>query len=84
MRRGGDLAARYGGEEFAILLPDTGLGNATLLAEAIRERLQVLGLPHEASAAAPVLTASFGVATKSPNPGAPPNELVWAAAKALY
>ena len=84
LRRGGDLAARYGGEEFAILLPDTGLGNATLLAEAIRERLQVLGLPHEASSAAPVLTASFGVATKIPNPGASPSELVSAADKALY
>jgi diguanylate cyclase len=34
--KGQDLAARYGGEEFAIILPETGLRQATTVAEHIR------------------------------------------------
>ncbi|MEZ5668900.1 MAG: GGDEF domain-containing protein [Alphaproteobacteria bacterium] len=35
--KGRDVAARYGGEEFVILLPETRLRDATLLADQIRE-----------------------------------------------
>ena len=35
-----DLAARLGGEEFAVLMPDTGLEQAKLMAERIAERLR--------------------------------------------
>ncbi len=34
--KGRDVAARYGGEEFAIILPDTGLRQATIVAEQVR------------------------------------------------
>jgi diguanylate cyclase len=34
--KGQDLAARYGGEEFAVILPETGLRQATTVAEHIR------------------------------------------------
>ncbi len=34
--RNSDVAVRYGGEEFAVLLPQTGLGDAARLAERIR------------------------------------------------
>lgn len=34
--KGKDLPARYGGEEFAVILPQTGLENATRVAESIR------------------------------------------------
>jgi diguanylate cyclase (GGDEF)-like protein len=34
-----DTAARYGGEEFVLLLPETDLGGATLVADKIRARL---------------------------------------------
>ncbi len=84
LRRGGDLAARYGGEEFAILLPDTELANAAALAETIRERLQRIGMPHDASLAAPVLTASFGVAAVVPHRGMAADLLVRHADEALY
>lgn len=39
-RRIGDLLARWGGEEFVLLLPETELNQARLLAERIRQRIQ--------------------------------------------
>jgi diguanylate cyclase (GGDEF)-like protein len=37
--RGGDLLARVGGEEFVIMLPETGIEGADLMAQRIQERL---------------------------------------------
>jgi diguanylate cyclase (GGDEF)-like protein len=54
-----DLPVRLGGEEFAVLLPDTDIAGATLLAERLRLALEstAIGLsPSEIR-----LTASFGV-----------------------
>ncbi|MCB1749282.1 MAG: diguanylate cyclase, partial [Gammaproteobacteria bacterium] len=84
LHRGGDLAARYGGEEFAILLPGLDIEHAAGLAEGIRENLFELGLPHAASAVAPVLTASFGVAAMVPGSEHAPDQLVQQADQALY
>ena len=84
LKRGGDLAARYGGEEFAILLPDTELENATMLAENVREHLQQLGLPHDASLVAPILSASFGVAALVPTAEMSPSVLIRRADEAMY
>src|SRR3954466_2696650 len=38
--RAGDMVARTGGEEFSILLPDTGVAGATLVAERLCERVR--------------------------------------------
>ncbi len=37
--RGIDLACRYGGEEFVVVMPDTDIGVATMVAERIRRRV---------------------------------------------
>ncbi|MES9992941.1 MAG: sensor domain-containing diguanylate cyclase [Candidatus Thiodiazotropha sp.] len=37
--RGGDVLARVGGEEFAVMLAETGIGGADLMAQRIQERL---------------------------------------------
>jgi diguanylate cyclase (GGDEF)-like protein len=42
LSRSTDQAFRYGGEEFAILLPDTTLENAALVAERVRKRIENL------------------------------------------
>jgi diguanylate cyclase (GGDEF)-like protein len=56
-----DVAGRLGGEEFSILLPETGLEQATLVAERMRGAVSqtLLELPSGPEIS---LTASFGVA----------------------
>ncbi len=87
-RRAGDLVARYGGEEFMLLLPATGAADAMIVAEAARAGIEALGIPHP-DGAAPVVTASFGVATIVPDASGPekagdPAVLVSAVDAALY
>lgn len=65
--RAGDLAARYGGEEFAILLPDTELQSATLLANALRARVESMSLVRRKNGdKLGRLTLSGGVAQSAP------------------
>jgi diguanylate cyclase (GGDEF)-like protein len=42
--RGSDLAARYGGEEFAVVMPDTTLEQAEVVAEKVRDTVARMGL----------------------------------------
>jgi diguanylate cyclase (GGDEF)-like protein len=63
LKRPADVAARYGGEEFAAVLPDTSLEQARLHANAIREHVAALALPHAPAAHWPMVTLSIGVAS---------------------
>jgi diguanylate cyclase (GGDEF)-like protein len=83
-RRPLDLAARYGGEEFAILLYDTTHEHATRVAEELMEEVRKLGIPHEGSSAAAVLTVSIGVACVVPVARRSFAGLVQLADQALY
>lgn len=83
-RRSGDLAARYGGEEFAIILPETSLGNATDIADQIRNAVLEIAIPHAASETDNIVTVSFGVATVVPRRSQQSRMLVALADKALY
>jgi len=58
IRRPADLAARYGGEEFQVVLPETDLAGAQLLAERIRTRVEALA-PFADDARA--VTVSIGI-----------------------
>lgn len=60
--RAGELLVRLGGEEFAILLPNTGGEQALALAEAMREAIWQMNLPHASSSVADRVTISVGVA----------------------
>lgn len=62
MRLSRDLAGRFGGEEFVVVLPDSGEGGATLVAERLREGVESLRLHHPAADARHV-TISVGVAS---------------------
>ena len=58
--RQSDYIARYGGEEFALILTETDLQNALLVAERLREKMALQNITyHKASIS---LTMSFGVA----------------------
>ncbi len=59
--RDSDLMGRLGGAEFALLLPRTGLPEAVVVAERIRQA--VAALPVKAERAVINLTASMGVTT---------------------
>jgi diguanylate cyclase (GGDEF)-like protein/PAS domain S-box-containing protein len=52
-----DCLARWGGEEFVILLPDTPVDKAAVLAEELRESISKMNIPGVDR-----VTASFGVA----------------------
>jgi len=58
--READLLGRYGGEEFVILLPQTSLSDAQLIAERIRSSIEISPLLLESGTSIPI-TASFGV-----------------------
>jgi len=58
--RTGDLACRSGGEEFALILPDTPLDTARVIAERIREHIAQTEVPQVGK-----LTMSIGVACRS-------------------
>lgn len=57
--RQNDVAARYGGEEFVILLPETDLAAAQLVAE--RFRASIAEMPMETDGGRLAITASLGV-----------------------
>lgn len=54
--RGADIAARYGGEEFSILLPQTTLDEAEIIAERIRYNIETTHFPNRQ------VTVSIGIA----------------------
>jgi diguanylate cyclase (GGDEF)-like protein/PAS domain S-box-containing protein len=66
VRRPGDVAARYGGEELSVLLADTDAAQASAVAEAIRAKVEALGLPHGANAPMDHVTVSIGAASFDP------------------
>lgn len=84
LKRPADVAARYGGEEFAAILPDTSLEQATLHANAIREHVAGLALPHAPAAHWPMVTLSIGVASFDRERLHEVPALIEAADRALY
>jgi diguanylate cyclase (GGDEF)-like protein len=59
-RRSGDIVARYGGEEFILMLPETTVEHALLVAEQLRAAVAADGLDTPAGRA--TCTISAGVA----------------------
>ncbi|WP_449429796.1 diguanylate cyclase domain-containing protein [Pseudomonas putida] len=81
IRRPADLAARYGGEEFQVVLPETELAGARLLAERIRASVETLA-PFADDAHA--VTVSIGIGLHVPGTQQDLTMLLGAADEALY
>ena len=84
IKRSGDLLARYGGEEFVTILPNTDAQGAFYVAEAMRQAILDLALPHGGSEISDVLTLSLGVITCIPNAPYTQQDLLQKADQALY
>ena len=84
IKRPADLVARYGGEEFAIILPNTEVNGARLVAEQIQRNINELQIAHPQSMVKDTLTLSFGIASFVPQLEADASTLLAAADQALY
>jgi two-component system, cell cycle response regulator len=60
--RGIDLACRYGGEEFVVVMPDTDMAVATVVAERLRRRIASEPFPIQQGAHTIEVTISIGIA----------------------
>ena len=81
--RSADVASRYGGEEFSILLPQTNITEALVIAERIRTRVEKSSYPHGESQPHGAVTVSIGVSAFGPKLETPAS-IIGAAYHALY
>lgn len=80
--RSSDVLARYGGEEFVVLLPETPIAEAALMAERIRGAVEAMRV--DARDARIGVTISIGVADVQSADTGTPARLLEAADRALY
>jgi len=78
-----DVASRYGGEEFSILLPQTTLQEAGVLADRIRRKILSAEFPHGISQPLGAVSVSIGLSTFSASLDSA-EAIVRAADRALY
>ncbi len=76
--RSGDTAARYGGEEFAVILPETPMSEALLIAERLRQNINRNPVPGLGCISTSIGAAFYPVHAETPA------ELIDKADKALY
>jgi len=83
-KRPADHPARLGGEEFGILLPDTDLKPALVIAEGIRAAVEGLRLPVKESKKLSSVTVSIGVNSIVPQRDNSITDFIAGADEALY
>jgi diguanylate cyclase (GGDEF)-like protein len=83
-----DIPCRFGGEEFSIILPETNLAGALLVAERIRAAIESISFDIESEEIGNCVTVSLGVASCAPDKtakgGYQANSIIEKADKALY
>ncbi len=81
--RSADVACRYGGEEFGILLPQTPLNEASVIAERMRQRVAETVYPHGKSQPLGGVTISIGISAFYKHVDTP-DRIIAVADRALY
>jgi two-component system cell cycle response regulator len=80
--RGIDLACRYGGEEFVVVMPETDMAVATMVAERLRRRIAGEPFPIQKGTKTIDVTISIGIAALGPDDNAA--AVIKRADRALY
>ena len=78
-----DVASRYGGEEFSILLPQTNLNEAGMIADRLRRTIINARFPHGETQPLGSVTVSIGLSSLSPSLNSV-EAIIRAADRALY
>jgi diguanylate cyclase (GGDEF)-like protein len=84
LQRPGEFCARFGGEEFLVVLPETHLQGAKMVALRIQNKVAKLAIPHADSPTSPVVTVSLGVSSLNSDPVVSADQLIQRADEALY
>jgi diguanylate cyclase (GGDEF)-like protein len=79
-----DVAARFGGEELALIMPETNLGGAAIVARRLRASVESLAIPQGNGARHRVVTISIGVCAASNGLEVSPASMLAEADRALY
>lgn len=79
-KRNMDTVARYGGEEFIVVLPDTDVAGAEVLAEKMRQGVYSQNISHLKGGADGRITISVGIASKVPERADDPHAALLSAA----
>lgn len=78
-----DVAARYGGDEFCLLLPQTGMFEARVIAERIRHGIELTEFQYAQEQPLGSITVSIGIGSVAPEMNKP-RDMIFAADRALY
>jgi two-component system cell cycle response regulator len=81
--RGIDLACRFGGEEFVVVMPDTGVAMATMVAERLRKRIATEPFRINQNTRTVQATISVGIAAMRSVEDRP-SDIIRRADEALY
>lgn len=81
--RSADVACRYGGEEFCVLLPQTSISEAGVIAERMRQRVAETVYPFGKSQPMGTVSVSIGISTFAKNIDTA-ERVISAADRALY
>jgi diguanylate cyclase (GGDEF)-like protein len=79
-----DMVARYGGEEIAVIMAETDMRGALIVAERIRSAIEGMGVPHSREATFPAVTVSIGATSVENTVGLTPEAFIEQADRALY
>jgi diguanylate cyclase (GGDEF)-like protein len=84
LRERTDYICRYGGEEILVILTNTNLAGAEIVASRIKKSVDALAIKHEYSVCAPIATVSQGIYSAVPKSANYAKTLIMRADQGLY